>query len=164
MLFLLNVNVPAGERNWGPSFAPHSTKGISSLISYPLVQVIVIYNSASIVTLDYRRRLFSITSFHVELRNRLKKNVELRRIIRCIFSWKTESHNSKRSSQRWIYRQAYFIPRLSLCQTWVDRCLWVRKGDHVRDSNQLGLLQQWSFVSVGNMRSVFSDQTRGVIM
>lgn len=54
MLFLSNVNVPAGERKLRPPFAPHSTKGTASLISYPLVQVTVIYNNTSLVTLlDY---------------------------------------------------------------------------------------------------------------
>ena len=44
MLFLPNVNVPAGESIWCPPLGPHSTNGSASLMLYPLVQVTVIYH------------------------------------------------------------------------------------------------------------------------
>lgn len=43
MSLRLNVNVPAGERVFGPFSGPHSTKGIALSMLYPLVQVTVIY-------------------------------------------------------------------------------------------------------------------------
>lgn len=42
MLFLVNVRVPAGERVLASPCMPHSTKGIASLMLYPLVHVTVI--------------------------------------------------------------------------------------------------------------------------